>query len=1036
MIPIKLSIQGLYSYQETQEIDFQPLIGTSVFGIFGKVGSGKTSLLEAISFALYGKTERLNDQDKRAYNMMNLKSKQLRIDFEFRAGPEQQLYKFIYEANRHPKKHHEISPGERRMFIRQGNGWHPIGNEKEDVSVLSKQILGLDYENFKRTIIIPQNQFREFLELSPTERTGMMNQLFKLEQYDLAGRVRKLSLANDEQLAELRGLLTPLEAITPEAIAQAETNLTTLNEAVQTKETAIAHLTPDEQRLVHAQNQSQALVNVQRELAGLLTQESNYQRLRQTIALYQTCRLVFQADLVNLRKLLDKQTGLVQDKTKVTEKLSVLTSHLPGLQSVYDATKTAYEGRHRLQQQIDELDTVQQIRTLQGSIGLQTRSRQQLSAQLDQQRTHVNEHKLQRTKHQSTIDSLLGQESPLERLYQIENWFALYRPLKKQADDLQTQVGDYEAGVEQIKLRKDKALTDFPNDWADFTLKTLPTHIDKALHELKANRKEYETNYRQAFVKQQFVQYADSLVDGSPCPLCGSAHHPNKHTATKGMADAKQIEQEVANTELALNKLTQRIDDTTALRLLVEGLANELRGALENGKRLIKERADVIQQLTTHEDKFIWSEFNKEREDDLKGAIKTASEGQKQLQEGQKAIHDLNRQIEQIEAGQQAEEQKLIGFDTAIAGLNGQLKTGVESLEHYRLAEVEGWNLIQITDLRDALNRTYEHTKTNFESADREKADAEKHQATLTEQLQQVEKQLTSLTDDILDLESLLNQHLTDHQLTREVVEQVLQSKLDIDQEKRRIADYNDKCVGLRKQITDLENELCKYPFNAEALVAVQRELKNLRDQKDDLNQKVGRQTNVLTTLKRQWTEKQTHQKRHDELDLRRQDLKKMDELFRAQGFVNYVSSVYLKNLCESANERFFKLTNNQLKLELDEKNNFQVRDFLNGGEVRSVKTLSGGQTFQAALSLALALSDNIQHLTKAKQNLFFLDEGFGTLDKDALQTVFKTLKALRAENRVVGIISHVEELQFEVDMYIRTEATENGSQIVRSWDE
>ena len=191
-----------------------------------------------------------------------------------------------------------------------------------------------------------------------------------------------------------------------------------------------------------------------------------------------------------------------------------------------------------------------------------------------------------------------------------------------------------------------------------------------------------------------------------------------------------------------------------------------------------------------------------------------------------------------------------------------------------------------------------------------------------------------------------------------------------------------------------------------------------------------------MATLERQLSQKQDYQKRHDALDLRRQDLRKMDELFRAQGFVNYVSAVYLKSLCESANERFFKLTNNQLKLELDEKNNFLVRDYLNGGDVRSVKTLSGGQTFQAALSMALALSDNIQHLTKARQNLFFLDEGFGTLDKDSLQTVFKTLKALRSENRVVGIISHVEELQQEVDTYIRTESTESGSRIINSWEE
>ena len=238
MIPIKLSIQGLYSYQELQEIDFRQLVASSVFGIFGKVGSGKTSLLEAISFALYGKTERLNIQDKLLYNMMNLKSKHLIIDFEFQAGPDEQVYKFVYEAKRHPKKHHEIGPGERRMFKRNGDEWTPIGNEKDDVSILSKQILGLDYENFKRTIIIPQNQFREFLELSPTDRTKMMNQLFKLDQYDLAGRVGKLSKANDDEFSELRGLMDSLEDVTLESIEQAQLDVATIRKSVSERTNA------------------------------------------------------------------------------------------------------------------------------------------------------------------------------------------------------------------------------------------------------------------------------------------------------------------------------------------------------------------------------------------------------------------------------------------------------------------------------------------------------------------------------------------------------------------------------------------------------------------------------------------------------------------------------------------------------------------------------------------------------------------------------------------------------------------------------
>src|SRR5690606_37687311 len=122
-----------------------------------------------------------------------------------------------------------------------------------------------------------------------------------------------------------------------------------------------------------------------------------------------------------------------------------------------------------------------------------------------------------------------------------------------------------------------------------------------------------------------------------------------------------------------------------------------------------------------------------------------------------------------------------------------------------------------------------------------------------------------------------------------------------------------------------------------------------------------------------------------ESLESRAANLKTMESLFKASGFVNYISSVYLQNLCGAANERFFQLTRQKLSLEITPDNNFQIRDYLNGGKVRSVKTLSGGQTFQAALCLALALADNIQKITESNQNFFFLDEGFGSLDKETL---------------------------------------------------
>ncbi|MFD2572245.1 AAA family ATPase [Spirosoma soli] len=1027
MIPIKLSIQGLYSYQDLQEVNFQQLIGSSVFGIFGKVGSGKTSLLEAISFALYGETERLNSRDNRQYNMMNLKSKHLKIDFEFQAGPDQHVYKFIYEAKRHPKKHHEITPGERRMFIRQENDWHPIGNEKEDIAVLSKQILGLDYDNFKRTIIIPQNQFREFLELSPRDRTEMMNRLFKLDQYDLASRVNKLSKANDEQLSELRGLLSPLEDVTPEAIEEAKISITTILERLAVQECQIKQLEPDEKRLLDSQTRSKTLALTQQEFASLLLDEHTYRQLEQDIALYESCRLIFQADFGNLDKLLYKQTKLTEDQRAAQLQLATVTKQLTGLRGLYDAAKQAYERREELQQKIDELDTVQLIRTLQQGISQQTQNRDVLTKQLERQTNQIEKYKADRKKHQSILDTALGLTSNLERLYEVKNWFALYRPLKERADDLQNAIENYDVTVEQLKQRKNDALVGFPPEWATLTLKTLPDQIEEALIQLKSIREDREAKHRQTLVQDEIRKYADALNDGQPCPLCGSEHHPNRHKINYNNTD-------VLRSEAALKKVVQRIEDTTTLQLTIKELATKLRSELDNGKRLTQERGEVIKQLTEHEDNFMWSEFSKDQESHVTESIRKESVVQKQLQDAQQAIKELNKLIDEAETACKEQLGKVADAEKAISGQEGQLQTAVESLEHFKLDEVKRWGLSQIADMRESLSHTYNQTKVNFEDAEKQKSAAEKALATAEEQVQQINKQLTEIALEVDALELRITQNLTDKSLDRGQVEKIIKSELNADQARQRIKEYGEKRSGLQLQVETLEAELLEHPFDPVALETVQAQLQSLQTEKDELNKEHGRASTILTTLEIQWQQKQDHQKRYDELDLRRQDLKKMDEMFRAQGFVNYVSSVYLKNLCESANERFFKLTNNQLKLELDEKNNFQVRDYLNGGEVRSVKTLSGGQTFQASLSLALALSDNIQHLTKAKQNLFFLDEGFGTLDKDSLQTVFKTLKALRSENRVVGIISHVEELQQEVDTFIRAEATENGSRIVASW--
>jgi len=185
MIPLKLTVEGIYSYQERQTIDFTALTDAGLFGIFGAVGSGKSSILEAITYALYGETERLNARDKRAYNMMNLKSNRSYIELDF-INFENRTFKVTREFKRNSKNFEDVKSPTVVLYENINEQWVPLESSN------TQSIIGLSYENFKRTIIIPQGQFKEFIELGAKERTDMMKEIFQLHRFDLQDKVAAL----------------------------------------------------------------------------------------------------------------------------------------------------------------------------------------------------------------------------------------------------------------------------------------------------------------------------------------------------------------------------------------------------------------------------------------------------------------------------------------------------------------------------------------------------------------------------------------------------------------------------------------------------------------------------------------------------------------------------------------------------------------------------------------------------------------------------------------------------------------------------
>src|SRR5690606_23771029 len=210
MLPLFLSIEGLYSYQEKQIIDFTKLTEAGLFGIFGAVGSGKSSILEAISFALYGDTERLNKTDKRAYNMMNLKSNQTIIIFEF-LNFENRKFRFTAQWKRR-KNFEDTTSIERIAYEWIDDKWIPME------SANGAKITNLSYPNFRRTIIIPQGQFKEFLELKGKDRSEMMKEIFLLNKFDLGPQVSHFQNINNKKLENLKGALSGFESISNESL--------------------------------------------------------------------------------------------------------------------------------------------------------------------------------------------------------------------------------------------------------------------------------------------------------------------------------------------------------------------------------------------------------------------------------------------------------------------------------------------------------------------------------------------------------------------------------------------------------------------------------------------------------------------------------------------------------------------------------------------------------------------------------------------------------------------------------------------------
>ncbi len=1028
MIPVSLKIKGLYSFVDEQFIDFSTLMESHLFGIFGKVGSGKSSILEAITFALYGQSERLLSRgDDRNYNMMNLQSNELFIEFIFAAGTPKVKYKAVASAKRNSKRFDDVKKIDRTLYRFENDEWIPIEMEKIPA------IVGLSYDNFKRAIIIPQGKFQEFLALGSKDRSEMLKEIFNLQKFDLSAKTGQLYNRNKEEISHLSGQLEQLADVSP-ARLKAEKN--TLKELTQTHTKLEAKLQKTEKKLSDSEKVKSLFEELKKAESDAKTYREKYEErflaMEKEAKNIAYCQQFFKGDLELLESQENEVNQLKLELEKAKKDLQDTENQLVDANKAFQKAKEENLRKPEYQKIIVDLDKgisrskfARAKEEIDHAWNIFRKELTGLEKQLEQ--IEINEKKLK-----SQLEKDEKKAPDLIELIKIRNW---YEREKDILDILRQQEKELKSVQKELdELEKDKLRAVAP------LLKDLPQLEKLSLEDCKKTleetnlsflqklRKETE-NERKWLTQKALVDHAKNLKDGQACPVCGALEHPN-------ILDAKDIDKKLSSVQNKKLTYEQFLDES---RQVLQNLAS-LIGQAENFKARISQiKSESTKQKKAHEayqkTKF-WTDKSILSLADIQKEVAQAEALNKLL----KALKEKIAQNELDFDKKQSELKRLRPQLEAKEKERNQLQTKIdllsEQMDAKMLEKIKAYSESELKDLIAKYQKKMDSAESVFLAREQELKALHTQQTALattikikTHSLDKESKVLAQIN------QKLLAQMAQSPFSGLPAVLELLAKNIDPGKQLERVENYKNEAFAKKQKWKSLQEKTKNLSFDEDEFSKLQSLVKTEQEAIKTIHGNIIKTKSVIQELTQKVAQKQALEKKLKALERRAENIKTLAQLFKGQGFVNFISSVYLQNIVKAANQRFKNLTKHELALELAEDNSFRIRDRLNGGKIRHIKTLSGGQTFQAALCLALALADNIHELTKSERNFFFLDEGFGSQDNEAIADVFKTLKALRKENRTVGVISHVDSLQQEIEVHLMvTKDDQKGSIIHQSW--
>ncbi len=1046
MRPLKLTLSAFGNYAKEQTIDFSRLNGKNLFLITGNTGAGKTTIFDAISYALYGSPSgefrdtaslRSHYVDGDVETFVELEFQLRNKGYRIRRSPEQMLNKKRGEGYKKEGAKVEL------MFLDSDE--KPLTKVKE-VDDRINELLGVDKDQFRQIVMLPQGEFLKLLKANSKDREEIFRRIFGTEgfkkiQDDLRDDVKKLWVelkdSKNERDLYVKQIKSDEDSELYELINREDIDIEQVCNLV------VEGIKKDKEDVIKSKENSNLLRNQLKELDGkilglandkkvLEEYESTKKRLEEHKGKIETVKTYEEKLLKGKKaekiKLIENRLNEEKDnKTKRENTISNIRREKDDVSTNLEkAKKNLEESKSKVKEKEELIIKLEKLKKQEHAV----------STYIDKKDKVINLEKLLGEKEKG-LKSSKNREVELEKeikdnleelrkSIEAEGQIALILEKgKKHKRDIDA-LRDLKECYENIRYKK----MDFDEKKDKFTL------VEKNFKKVKLEFEKSEDDFK----KGQAGILAESLEEGMSCPVCGSKEHPNKAVRPSNVLSEEEIKVLKENYDKAYEEKELLLRELTVLNKEIESFQKEVIGVKVKALEEILEK-DFLSTLNESEQR------EKITSEGLK--LNKIIEEERAIYRDIKKISDLKPKLEEVKLA-----------------LEGKLKITKETVEECN-------EFIKINGPK--LSKEIEVLRT----IEAEVPESLRDGISIKNEMKKIELAIKEIEENIITSENAfnnINNKYTELNKSEKIHEEELlkiNEKLHVIREEFEVAikendfkSYEDYKVSLISGDLELiDNKIKSYYENLKALEALYENINNsfnkleVKDKNDleELRNKIGEEYKEIELKEKNENNKCNllcNRVDHNEAMLKKVNLirnkigereKVYERLSHLSNIANgdkgnlkkitfesYVLTSYFDEIIERANIKLDKMTNGRFVLkrkeDLGKGNKKQGLDLEvydnNTGKERGVNSLSGGESFKTALSLALGLADVIQSYAGGISiDTMFVDEGFGTLDPQSLDSAIECLLNIQQEGRLVGIISHVDELKERIEVKLEVKA-------------